>query len=384
MSFRQSFFFTLLVGFVVATAFLVGFWTRDQLSTGNDFLVLEEARSLLLEYGLITPPPGRALEYGMVRGMLQAYGDPFTSFSEPPQAELMSNRLQGSFGGIGANLGRDPEGFHILYPFPESPAASAGILEADRLLAIDGNPVTPDTPVETIQAGLRGEVGSTVILTLGRAPAYSPFKISIQRTSFSLPSVTWNLEPRQPLLGIIKINLIAATTPDEIQKAVSDLQTRGATHFALDLRDNYGGLLNSGVEVARLFLKEGIVIQEEYKDQQITSHEVSQPGPLIDLPIVLLVNQNTASAAEIIAGALQARGRALLIGTPTFGKDTLQVVFLLQDQSSIQITSGHWWVPGIDLPRTHQGLQPDYIVDPASGDPDPVILKAIEILFSSK
>lgn len=383
MSFRQSFLFSLLVGFVVTTAFFVGFWTRDRLATNDNFPVLQEAHTLLLKHGLVTPPPGSALEYGMVRGMLQAYGDPFTSFSEPAQAELQSNRLQGSFGGIGANLERDTQGFHILYPYPDSPAARAGVQEADRILGIDEFQVSPETTEDDILAAIRGPIGTEVVLTLARLPDYVPFNISIQRDQFSLPSVIRYLEPRQSLLGIIKINLIASTTADEIQKAINELQVQGATHFALDLRSNYGGLLKQGVEIARLFLSEGVIINEEHKNQPVLTHKVEQPGPFIEIPLVVLIDHNTASSAEIIAGALQSNGRAPLIGMPSYGKGSLQVVFQLQDQSSIQITGGRWWIPGLKIPQIGQGLQPDYTVDPPTGDPDPAIQKAIEILFSN-
>lgn len=381
MSFKQSFIFTLLCALVIAAAFFSGYFTHARYNAGDNFPVLVEAHALLQQYGLPTPPPGRALEYGMVRGMIQAYGDPFTSFNEPVQAELQSNNLQGSFGGIGAGLGRDADNYPILLPFPDGPAALAGVQEGDRLLAVDGVSMPPETTAEAIQAAIRGPVGVAVTLSLGRPPGYSPFDVSVERAEFPLPSVTWNLEPRQPLLGVIKVNLIASSTADEVQKAVTDLQSRGATHFALDLRDNFGGLLDAGVDVARLFLKEGIVIQETYKNEKERTHAVEGAGPLADLPLVVLVNSNTASAAEIIAGALQAQQRGPLIGVPTFGKDTLQVVFQLQDGSSIQISGGRWWVPGLDLPRARQGLQPNILVDPPSGDPDPVILKAIEVLF---
>jgi carboxyl-terminal processing protease len=383
VSFRQSFLFTLLVGLVITAAFLTGYWTCDRMDSPNQFSILQEAHSLLTTYGLATPPAGRALEYGMIRGMLQAYGDPFTSFSEPALAELQSNQLQGNFGGIGANLGRDAEGFHILFPFPDGPAARAGITDGDRILFVDDIQIVPETAVEEIQAAIRGTVGTEVILTLARAPAYLPIKIPVVRAEYATPSVIRYQEPRQPLLGVIKVNMITATTPDEIQAAADELFDRGVTHLALDLRDNFGGFLIEGVEISRLFLQKGVIIVEEHKDQAVINHEVNEPGPLSDIPMVVLINQNTASAAEIIAGAIQANGRAPLIGTPSYGKDKLQVVFQLQDQSRLVITSGRWWIPGKELPRDQQGLQPDFLVDPAIGDPDPSLEKAIEIFFQA-
>ncbi len=377
MSFRRSFFLTLLLALVITAAFFAGYETRDRLATTTRLPVLSQAYQLLLLHGL-NLPENKTLEYGMIRGMLQAWNDPFSYFSEPPQAELQSQTLSGSYGGIGVSLGKDADKYYVLFPFPDSPASQAGILEGDRLVGVDSLAVQPDTPPDNVEAAIRGPVGDTVKIKVTRPPDYNLFEFSIKRESVSLPSVTWHLEPSEPRLGIIRVNVIAATTPDEIQKAVKDLQSRGALYYALDLRDNGGGLLVEGVDVARLFLKEGVIIQEQYRGQAATSMSVEKPGALADLPLVVFVNQNTASAAEIISGALQAHKRALLIGVPTFGKDTIQLAFELQDRSSLAITSAHWWIPGLDAPHPGKGLQPDILLAQASGDPDPAVAAAIK------
>jgi carboxyl-terminal processing protease len=177
--------------------------------------------------------------------------------------------------------------------------------------------------------------------------------------------------------------VIASSTPQEIQDAVTDLQSRGATHFVLDLRGNGGGLLVEGVDIARLFLNEGIVIQQQYKGEEVQTYEVEKSGPLKDIPLTVLVDGNTASAAEIIAGSLQNHARAPLIGTPTFGKDAVQLVFELQDQSSLHITAAKWWIPGLDLPVGEGGLQPDIVVSTeAAESDDPFVDTAIEYFFA--
>ncbi len=146
---------------------------------------------------------------------------------------------------------------------------------------------------------------------------------------------------------------------------MEDLQQRGATAFVLDLRDNPGGLLDAGVDIARLFLKEGSVMQQQYRGQEVKTFEVEKPGPLADLPLAVLINHGSASAAEIAAGALQAHRRATLIGEPSYGKDSIQLVFTLQDGSSLHVTSAQWWIPGLQKPVGEQGLQPDILIDPA-------------------
>jgi carboxyl-terminal processing protease len=377
MKYKQIFFFTSLSAVVIITTFLAGYFTHARQTQPEKLPILNQAHDILIEHGLNVPVEGPVLEYGMIRGMLQAYGDPHSSFAEPAQAELTSNLLQGSFGGIGVTLGKDAEGFPVLLPIPDGPAAKSGIQEGDRLVKVNDLEITPDTTTDQIMAAIRGPVGENVEITIARAPDYEPHPYTIKRQEISLPSVTWYLEPTEPHLGMIKINVIAATTPDEIKKAVQDLQERGATAFALDLRDNYGGLLDSGVEIARLFLKDGTVIEQQYRNKPIEQYKVTKPGALSDLPIVILVNQNTASAAEIIAGALQAQHRAKLIGVPTYGKNTIQLVFQLMDGSSMNVTSAHWWVPGLDTPRHGKGIRPDITITDPNASPDPFIQAAI-------
>jgi carboxyl-terminal processing protease len=381
MKSKQIFIITSLSVVVIITTFLAGYFTHASQAQPENLPILNQAHDILLKHGLNVPTEGPTLEYGMIRGMLQAYGDPYSSFAEPAQAELTSNTLQGSFGGIGVTLGKDAEGFPVLLPIPDGPAAKAGIKEGDRLVKVNNLAIIPDTTNDTIMAAIRGPVGENVSITVARAPDYTPQTYTIKRQEISLPSVTWYLEPTEPRLGMIKINVIAATTPDEIKKAVQDLKERGATAFALDLRDNYGGLLDSGVEIARLFLKDGIVIEQQYENEAVEQHKVTKPGTLSDLPIVVLVNQNTASAAEIIAGSLQSQHRAKLIGIPTYGKNTIQLVFQLMDGSSMNVTSAHWWVPGLNTPRPGKGIQPDITVPDPNANPDPFIQEAILELF---
>jgi carboxyl-terminal processing protease len=318
----------------------------------------------------------------MARGMTEAYGDPYTRFVEPPQHELETNSLQGKFGGIGVRLGTDSTGNYVLYPFPDGPALLAGVQEGDRLLSVDELLVTANMPVDTISSAIRGPVGSKVSIKVGRQPNYEPTEFIIKREEIALPTVTWHLDPGEPRLGVIEVNLIGETTPGEIRKAIEDMQGRGAAAFALDLRNNGGGLLKEGINIARMFLRDGIVIQQQYRGEKIDSYTVDQAGPFSEIPLVVLVNENTASSAEIIAGAIQAHGRAKLIGATTYGKNTIQMVFDLQDGSSLHVTAAHWWFPDFEFPKDGHGLIPDLPVEAGDeGKPDPAIAAAIQILL---
>ena len=385
MSFKRSFTLTFLLGVCILSAFAAGYLVRAyQDAQATDFPVLAEAYNILRQRGYTPLPAPPAVEYGMIRGMIQAYGDPHTFFLEPPQAELESQSLSGKFGGIGVNLQYDQDGNLVIYPFPESPARQAGIQDGDRLTKVDDLVVTPQTPLETIQAAIRGPVGQTVTIAVVRPPDETPRIVTIKRQEIALPSTTWHLDASQPRLGVVRVNVIAKTTPDEILQAAKDLQSRGATALVLDLRDNGGGLLEAGVDTARLFLRDGVIMEQQYRGEGVKSFRVERPGPLADIPLAILVNHNTASACEIIAGALQVHRRAVIIGVPTYGKDTIQLVFKLQDDSSLHVTAAKWWVPGLEPPLAGNGLQPEIVVPADAAGPDPYMAAAIQQLFDKR
>jgi carboxyl-terminal processing protease len=290
---------------------------------------------------------------------MQAYNEPHTVFVEPVQHTLEMNTLEGKFGGIGVRMERDLQGLLRIYPLPDSPALAAGVVDGDQLLQVGDLVITKDTSLDDISARVRGPVGEKVEITIGHAPDFSPVKLSIKRAEIALPSVTYNILPEEPTVGIIHTSVIADTTPNEIKKAIQDLQSKNATRFILDLRNNGGGLVEAGVNIARLFLKDGVVIEQQFKGKEVESFKVDKAGEFSDIPLVILVNQGTASASEIVAGALQAQGRARLVGSATYGKDTIQLVFDLTDGSSLHVTAAKWWVPGHTVPLTPDVVQAD-------------------------
>ncbi|HJS30117.1 MAG TPA: S41 family peptidase [Anaerolineales bacterium] len=366
-------------------AFATGFLVNDLVGArSGDFPLFLQAYEIIKNHGFSELPEPPSIEYGMIRGMIEAYGDPHTSFLEPVQHELETNDLQGSFGGIGVRLVTEESGILLLYPFRDGPAALAGVLDADQLISVEGLTIGPDTPIGDITAAIRGPVGEPVDITVHRQPGPEEMSFSIERESVPLPSVTWHLSSIDSRVGVLEVNLLAASTKDEILEAVEDLKSRGATHFVLDLRDNNGGLLDAGIDAARLFLESGLVIEQQFRGEEVDQHRVERPGPLSDLPLVLLINQNTASAAEILAGALQNQGRAELIGQPSFGKDSIQLVFDLTDGSSVHVTSARWWLPGSERLVSEGGLQPDLVVPPSEEGLDSAMQEAVSRLLSAQ
>lgn len=371
----------LLIFFGFIGAFLSGFFLKSYFDSQiKEFPVLNQAYNILINHSFLNLPESRSLEYGMIRGLLAASEDPYASFQEPVQHELESNNLQGSFGGIGVEIIQGMDGKFLVYPIKNGPASNAGLLNEDQLIQIDDLKITQEMQMDDITAALRGPVGQSVSLIILHKDTDNPIEIIIKREEIHLPSVTYHLAPVDSSIGIINVNIIAESTSEEITNAINQLQIEGADKFVLDLRDNGGGLLTAGIEIAKLFLQDGLIMQQKYRGQEVDSFHTDSPGPFSGVPIVILVNHNTASAAEIIAGAIQAHGRAKLIGEPTFGKDSIQLIFDLQDGSSIHITAAKWWIPGLDPPLGEGGLQPDIVANQNDSQIDSTMSTAIEFL----
>jgi carboxyl-terminal processing protease len=377
----QIILYLLLELILVGAAFTAGYFSHRVIAfPEGDFPVLKQAYQFLRDYSYNDLPSQRKLEYGMIRGMLDVVKDPYTSFFEPPQAELQSDQLAGKYGGIGCRIQTGTDGLVYLFPFPGSPGAEGGIQDGDQLLSVDDLQISESTSADDLQAKIRGPVGSQVKIIIIRSPGRQQITFTISRREVALPSVTFNLLPEANQIGLIQLNVIADTSPKEVDDAIQALMKKGAKKFILDLRNNGGGLVDAGVNVSRMFLKSGDVLQEQYRGKPVTTYKVEQPGKYATLPLVVLVNNNTASAAEIIAGALQGQHRVLLIGSQTYGKDSVQLVFDLLDKSSLHVTAAHWWIPGLNLPKEGKGLLPDIQMSKEIAGSPEIFKKAITAL----
>jgi carboxyl-terminal processing protease len=382
MKYRRFLFFYIIFFTGILLSFGFGYLIRavQDESSNSSFPVLDQAYKILESAAYYDLPEKNTFEYAMIHKMMETYGDSYSRFEEPITHELNTNQLEGKFGGIGASLEQNKNGELILHPFPGGPADQAGILSGDIITQIDDWQISPYSDMDAVIAAIRGPEGHIVNISVRRPTTVDELSFTIIREEYLLPSVTWHQIYDNPWVGILKINIISATSIEEIQHGIDDLDSRGVTHFVIDLRDNRGGLLSAGIDIARLFLEEGIVIQEHYRDEETTTYSVIQPGNYSQIPLVIFVNANTASAAEIIAGALKAHGRATIVGTPTFGKDSIQLIFDLMDHSSLHVTAAKWWVPGLNPPVGEGGLQPDILIDPEINIPDPYIQSALQVL----
>lgn len=381
----------ILVLLLAVAAFAGGYFSHDVIGerTGASQDAMEEEEFDLFweAWGWIRNsyigeiPPMRQVTYGAIRGALHELGDPYTILVEPPDREHERETLRGNFGGIGAHISRDEQGRIILEPIPDNPAALAGIRAGDILLAVDGQPIDSDLTVAEVAEVIRGEKGTTVTLTLLQDGSGTAVDIDVVRDEILIPSVSYRLLAQSPTVGYIQLSRFSGESSSEVRAALLELQTQGAKYLILDLRQNGGGLLDAAIEVADHFLKDGPILYQLSKADDEQVYEADGEELAADLPLLVLIDGGTASASEILAGALQDRDRALLVGTQTFGKGSVQLVYDLSDGSSVHVTASRWLTPDrseID----QQGLSPDIGVDVSQeaieNGEDVVLLRAIE------
>jgi carboxyl-terminal processing protease len=349
----------------------------------DDFGVYWEVWHLVEDkfYGEI--PDGSASVYGAIRGALGTLEDPYTIFVEPQPRALEKAELEGKFGGIGAFVSRGPNGEVVLTPMVDSPAEQAGVQEGDILLRVEDTPITPEMTTDEVVLLIRGEVDTQVTLALERVGEAEPIVVTITRKVIETPSVEWRVLEQDPHTGYIRIRLFTERTGRELERALEELRDEGVTRLVLDLRDNGGGLLDAAVDVTSQFLREGVVLYEDRRDQPEKFYSVKKGGLALDLPLVVLVNGGTASASEIVAGALRDYERGSLVGERTFGKGSVQLVYDLSDQSSLHVTVARWLTP--DRHRIDgEGIIPDVEIIPSQEDLasglDPQLERAIAYL----
>jgi carboxyl-terminal processing protease len=327
------------------------------------------------------------LTWGAIRGAIETLDDPHTTFLEPQPRQREKEDLSGRFGGIGAYVSQAEDGSITLDPMPDLPAEMAGVQQGDVVLQVDDTQITPEMSVDDVVTLVRGQIGTTVQLTLRREGSPEPIVVEIERQEIPSPSLAYRMLEEAEGVGYVRVMLFSGRTEKELQEALEDLDEQGMTHLILDLRGNGGGLFDAAIDVSSLFLSDGVVVYQLENDGSEQAYNVRGRAKAGDWPMVVLVDGGTASASEIVAGALQDQGRATLIGEQTFGKGSVQHVFDLSDGSSVHITASKWLTPNrrqID----GQGLMPDQEVmitdEDRAQERDPQLERAIEALLGSQ
>jgi len=338
----------------------------------------------LLEKGFYYRPLNEQnLVYGALKGMFNAAGDDYTVFLPPDAAKERKDSDNGRFVGIGVYIDTSKDDVLVTGPIPGGPAEAAGIKAGDVIVAVDGKDLAT-LPKEDRATSIRGPEGTPVRLTIRRAGTPGTIDITVTRQKLTIPAVTLDVMPGE--IGKITITGFNDFTNEELDKVLKQVQDQHLKGIVLDLRNNGGGYVDGAQQLLGRFLpKDSVAMLEDRRPTggKLTPIMVKNGGPqLLDLPLVMLVNGGTASASEIVAGSLQDYGRAVLVGTKTFGKGSEQEITGLSDGSSVRITVANWYTPRERVIQK-QGLAPDVVVerpDAAPGVPDPQLGKALEVL----
>jgi carboxyl-terminal processing protease len=346
------------------------------------FVPFWQAWDLVHDQFVDQPVDNQALMRGAIRGMLDALGDEHSSYLDPEHYEMLNNELQGrEYEGIGAWVDIRGEFLTIISPMPGSPAESAGLRPGDKVIAVDGEDMT-GVDGEIVRQHIIGPVGTKVRLTIFREGNDEPFDVEITRESITVPSVDSRMLDEN--IAYIQLFTFGDDTTKDLRNSLKELMAQNPTGLILDLRNNGGGYRDTAIEVASEFVADGVIMLEKYGDGREKVFRAKRGGLATDIPIVVLINEGSASASEIVAGAIRDHDRGKLVGTTSFGKGSVQSFSELADgQGAIRVTIARWLTPNGETIHGI-GLKPDFIVEYKEEDynagKDPQLDRAIEIL----
>ena len=321
------------------------------------------------------------LVYGAINGMLAATGDPYSNFFDPKQNQEFSQEMEGNFEGIGAELGIKDKILTVIAPLEDSPAQKAGLRAGDKILKIEEK-ISADLSIDEAVDLIRGKKGTQVKLTILHKDAQDSQEISITRDTIVVKSV--ELEFKADNIAYLKINKFGEDTYNEFVKAEKEILAKNSTGIILDMRNNPGGYLDRTVDIASLMIPKGkVVVTEEDNTSKKENLYTTGGDKLSQIPTVVLINEGSASASEILAGALRDDQRITLIGKKSFGKGSVQELIKLPGNSSVKITVAKWMTPNGDY-IMEKGISPDVDVelteDDYNNNRDPQLDKAMEII----
>ena len=342
----------------------------------------EAFRILLDEHVDHSDLDSQQLSEGAIRGMLAALDDPHASYLSADQHSREQEGYRGYFEGIGAQVTLTDAGLTVIAPIPGAPAEAAGIRAGDLILEVDGTDISDLTLVEAVNL-IRGPGGTDVTLLVRHVGDFENVTITVTRGRIPIESTAFRM--LDDGIGHLWVYSFSNSTEDEVRRALDQLQEEGGRALILDLRNNPGGLLASVIDVTDMFMSSGTILYEIDANGNRSDYEAARRGPATDLPIVVVVNHFSASASEIMAGALQTSGRATVVGTSTFGKGSVNIARELSDGSAIYFTIRRWYLSdGTQIEG--QGVTPDVEIEseahplPVEFDQDPALKRAFEIL----
>lgn len=346
------------------------------------FLPFWDSWDLVHKYFVNQPVNDTTLMRGAIKGMLDSLGDKHTSYIDPDMLRQADIQMTGEYEGIGAWVDITGSYLMIISPMPGSPAEQVGLKPEDQVVAIDGKDMT-GLDGNVVLNKIMGPAGTQVTLSILRKGETKPFDVTITRAKITIPSVIGKVMDNG--LAYVQISTFGDKTGAELEKALTEVLAQNPKGLIVDLRYNGGGLVTTAVEVASQFIKEDIVMYEQYGDGTMKEEHTLKNGLARDIPMVVLVNEGTASASEIVAGALQDYGRAKLVGVQTYGKGSAQNwIDLPNNQGAIRVTIARWLTP-LKRQINDVGLTPDVVVqitqDDIKNGKDPQLDAAIKLLL---
>lgn len=321
--------------------------------------------------------------WGAIEGLAESLGDPYTVFFPPVESKLFEADIRGNFEGVGMEVLAQDGAITVIAPLKNSPAERAGIMAGDRVIKID-NKVTSNLSTEDAVQLIRGPKGTEVTLTIFRNGAKEPFEIKVMRDVIDVPTI--NTKELPGGIFVIELYSFSAQSPNLFRQALREFILSSSDKLILDLRGNPGGYLEASIDMASWFLpSSAVVVREDFgtagkeKIYRSKGYDIFND----DLKFVILVDKGSASASEILAGALAEHGKAVLVGDKTFGKGSVQELVSITSETSLKITIARWLTPN-GLSISEDGIEPEYIVKYSTADReakrDPQMDKAIEIL----
>ena len=356
---------SLLVMLCLGAFVLIGLYNDSKVSAALDKNIYKDIKTFNEVYDMVKKNyvdeiNSTTLIQGAINGMVKSL-DPHSSFMTPELYKELEVETQGHFGGIGIEITLLKDILTVVSPIEDTPAFVAGIKSGDQIIRIDGKTTKDITIMEAVKK-LRGPKDTKVTITIMREKMPTPKDITLTRAIIQVKSV--KVKKFEDHIGYIRIASFQEKTADDLRKAIKEIseKLKPMNGLVLDLRNDPGGLLTQAIEVSDVFLKTGIIVSTRGRVKSMETKAMSKnDGNEITCPIVVLVNEGTASAAEIVAGALQDNGRALIMGTQTFGKASVQTVIPLEDGSALKLTTARYYTPkGRSIQA--EGIKPDIIV----------------------
>lgn len=364
---------------------VVGLHKNRQLSKDANFDLFWDAWDLMKkDYVKSDKLTDKEMMYGAIRGLVSSAGDPYTVFMNPTEAQSFDNDMAGTFEGIGAEIGIKNDRLVVIAPLPETPAEKAGLRAGDKINTINGE-ITLGMSTDIAVRKIRGAKDTEVKLNVTHLGEDKGVDISIVRGLIVVKSV--RTEFRKDGVYVMTVTNFNNDTEELFNQAVNDVVAKNPKGIILDLRNNPGGYLDTAISMASNWIESGVIVSEKFSDGKIKEYKTSGSAKLKGIKTAILINGGSASASEIVSGALQDYGKAMLIGKQSFGKGSVQALENLKDGSSIKVTIAQWLTPkGNNI--TEKGITPDKVVDLTPKDfndnKDPQIDAAIKILLDEK